>query len=208
MKKNNLFLIATLLALSGLYGAQICYADDWQYFQQSDPLTNQNFSFAQSPRPDRNLFDNIKLKIVCKQNQLMAVVEAESLIESQNSPFVFEYQIDQTDPVKLTFTTFPDSKRKGYNTESAKRIADDLLTGQKVFIRINTLIKKVLSAEILIDQARPAIDKVFTDCGLSDNAILDSAYSLEQFTQDFAKLKPEQQASILAKLKKLMLEQP
>ena len=205
---RNVFFTLTLLM--ALLSATHCYADNWHYQQQSDPLTNQNFSWAQSPRPDRNLYDNIKLQIVCKQQQLQAVVEAESLIESQNSPFVLDYQIDQGDPVKLTFTTFADSKRRGYTNEAAKRIADDLLAGKKVLIHIYTLIKKVLSAEMLLDDAQPAISKVFADCGLAGNTdgAVAMAYGLGQFEQDFAKLNPQQQQQVLAKIKKMMTELP
>jgi len=196
--------------LLALLASVPCYADGWHYQQLSDPLTNQSYSLAQSPRPDRNLYDNIKLQIVCKQQQLQAVVEAESLIESQNSPFVLDYQIDQSDPVKLTFSTFADSKRRGYTNENAKRIADDLLAGKKVFVRIYTLIKKVLSAEMLLDDAQPAIDKVFADCGMvgNPNGAGANAYSLGQFEQDFAKLNPQQQQQVLAKIKKMMTELP
>lgn len=204
---GGFFSLTLWVALSG---ASHCYADGWHYQQLSDPLTNQSYSLAQSPRPDRNLYDNIKLQIVCKQQQLQAVVEAESLIESQNSPFVVDYQIDQGDAVKLTFTTFADAKRRGYTNEDAKRIADDLLAGKKVFVRIYTLIKKVLSAEMLLDDAQPAIAKVFADCGVAANTNGNAAmaYGLGQFEQDFAKLNPQQQLQVLAKIKKIMMELP
>ncbi|GAB6141505.1 hypothetical protein JCM14076_22340 [Methylosoma difficile] len=195
------------LALSSFLALPSQAADSWSYQQQSDPLTNQSYSYAQSPRPDRSLYDNIKLQIVCKQQQLQVVVETESLIASQNSPFVVEYQIDQQPALKMNLTTFADSKRKGFNQENAKAFADSLLTGQKIFIRINTLIKKTLSSEMLLTDAAPAIGKVLGDCGLSA-ATASTPYSLAEFEQAFAKLPPEQQQNILVKLKKIITEGP
>jgi branched-chain amino acid transport system ATP-binding protein len=55
-----------------------------------------------------------------------------------------EYQIDKKTPVTVQMKTFPDSKRKGYSNESAKRMADDMLTGQAIFIRVTTMIDKEL----------------------------------------------------------------
>jgi len=38
----------------------------WSYHQENDNLTNQTYSFAQSPLPRPGLYDNIMLEIVCK----------------------------------------------------------------------------------------------------------------------------------------------
>ena len=119
----------------------------WSYHQESDSLTNQTYSFAQSPLPRPGLYDNIMLEIVCKENKLQAVIDADDLIASQNSSFDLEYQIDKKSPVPVPMKTFPDSKRKGYTIEFAKRIADDMLTGQAIFIRVNTMIRTVLSVQ-------------------------------------------------------------
>jgi hypothetical protein len=202
------YFLSTTLAFAALTALQTSSADTWSYQQQSDPLTNQSYSYAQSPRPDRTLYDNIKLQIVCKQQQLQTVVEAESLIASQNSPFVLVYQIDQQAPVKITLTTFADSKRKGYNNADAKRLANQLRSGQKIFIRINTLINDELSSEMLLADATPAINKVLTDCGLSIHPTETDAYSLAEFEQAFTKLTAEQQQQVLSKIKKIITELP
>jgi hypothetical protein len=104
--------------------------------------------------------------------------------------------------------TFPDSKRKGYSEEFAKRIADDLLTGQAIFIRVKTMIKKLLSSSISLENAAEPIKHVLADCGFSssDNLTSQSVYSLAEFEQDFNKLSLEQQQQVLAKIKKIMTE--
>ena len=112
----------------------------WSYHQESDSLTNQTYSFAKSPLPRPGLYDNIMLEIVCKEKKLQAVIDADDLIASQGSRFDMEYQIDKKTPVTVPMKTFPDSKRKGYSEEFAKHIAEDLLTGQAIFIRVNTMI--------------------------------------------------------------------
>jgi len=180
----------------------------WSYHQQSDSLTNQTYSFAQSPLPRPGLYDNIMLEIVCKENKLQAVIQADDLIASQGSSFNLEYQIDKKPSVTVQMKTFPDSKRKGYSYESAKRIADDMLTGQAIFIRVNTMIRTVLSSSMPLDTAAEPIKHVFADCGLSSssNATSEPAYSLTDFEQEFSKLSLEQQQQVLAKVKKIMME--
>lgn len=185
------------------------FADNtWSYHQESDRLTNRMYSFAQSPMPRPGIYDNMRLGIVCKENKLQAVIEAENLIASQGSNFDLEYQIDEKTPVTLQMKTFPDSKRKGYTEEFAKRMTDDLLTGQAIFIRVKTMIRKVLSSSFSLDNAAEPIKHVLADCGLSasDNVTSEPAYSLTEFEQEFSKLSLEQQQQVLVKIKKMMLE--
>ena len=180
----------------------------WSYHQESDRLTNRTYSFAQSPVPRRGMDDNIRLGIVCKENKLQAVIETDDLIASQGSIFGLEYQIDKKTPVTVQMKTFPDSKRKGYSDEFAKRIADDMLTGKDIFIRVNTMIRTVLSSSMPLDNAAEPIKHVLADCGLSssDNLTNQSVYSLAEFEQDFNKLSLEQQQQVLAKIKKIVAE--
>ena len=180
----------------------------WSYHQESDSLTNQTYSFAKSPLPRPGLYDNIMLEIVCKDNKLQAVIEAEDLIASPGSSFDMEYQIDKKTPVTVQMKTFPDSKRKGYSDEFAKRMADDLLTGQAIFIRVNTMIKTVLSSSMPLNNAAEPIKQVLADCGFnaSNNVTSEPAYSLTGFEQEFSKLSLEQQQQVLAKIQKIMLE--
>ena len=180
----------------------------WSYHQESNSLTNQTYSFAQSPLPRPGLYDDMMLEIVCKENKLQAVIETDDLIASQGSIFGLEYQIDKKTPVTVQMKTFPDSKRKGYSDEFSKRIADDMLTGQAIFIRVNTMIRTVLSSSIPLDNAADPIRRVLADCGLSSssNITTEPAYSLTEFEQEFSKLSLEQQQQVLAKIKKIMLE--
>ena len=180
----------------------------WSYHQEIDRLTNRTYSFAQSPIPRRGMDDYIRLGIVCKENKLQAVIEAENLIASQGSSFEIEYQIDEKTPFTVQMKTFPDSKRKGYTDEFAKHLAEDLLTGQAIFIRVKTMIKKLLSSSISLENAAEPIKHVLSDCSLgsSDNLTSQSVYSLAEFEQDFNKLSLEQRQQVLAKIKKIVTE--
>jgi hypothetical protein len=211
MKHRHFLKQSTLTTLIGvlIIPPLNAWADNnWSYQQKSDSLTNQTFSLAQSPLPRPGLYDDMMLEIVCQGNKLQAVIEADDLIASQGSRFDLEYQIDKKTPVKIQMKTFADSKRKGFTEEFAKRMADDLLTGQAVFIRINTMLRTVLSSSIPLDNTDEPIKKVFADCGLSisDNNTSESTYSLSEFKQDFNKLSLEQQQHVLAKIKKILLE--
>lgn len=180
--------------------------DSWSYRQEIDRLNNRSYSLALSPLPPRGLYDNIRLQIACKDNTLQAVIDADSLIASQGSTFDVEYQIDKKPAVKIQMQTFKDTKRKGYTTENARRIIDDILSGQSVFIRVNTMIRKVLSAAIPLKDAAEPVKRVAADCGLSlsGGPAEASGYSLSQFEQDFAKLTPAQQQQVLDKIKHII----
>lgn len=197
-----------MLALLMLSPLSVSADNAWSYRQENDRLTNRSYSYALSPLPPRGLYDNIRLEVVCKDNALQVVIDADSLIASQGSAFDFEYQIDKNPPVTLPMKTFKDNKRRGYTEEQAKRIAADLLTGQSVFIRVNTMIRTVLSAAMPLENAAEPIKHVASDCGLSlsGNTSGESAYSLSEFEQEFGKLPAEQQQQVLGKIKQIIME--
>ena len=183
-------------------------ANTWEYHQEIDRSSNTSYSFALSPIPSRGLYDNLRLEITCKDKALQVIINADSLIASQDSLFAIEYQIDKNSPVTLQMKTFKDSKRRGYNEEQAKPMIDGLLTGKTVFIRINTLIRTVLSAAMPLEKADQPIKQVMADCGLSlsNNTTVEPAYSLTKFEQEFSKLPAEQQQQVLTKIQKIILE--
>jgi hypothetical protein len=197
-----------ILALLIFYSFNVLAVEDWSYNQDRDSSTNVTYSVARSPLPRSDLYDNIRLELVCKENKLQVVIDADSLITSQDKTFNLEYQIDKTPAVTVQMRTFKDSKRSAYSEEYAKRIANDILTGQAIFIRINTLIGKVLSGSIPLANASTPIKQVFADCGieLSDNTASGTAYSLANFEQTFNKLSTDQQQQVLNKIQKIMLE--
>ncbi|MDD2801637.1 MAG: hypothetical protein PHE96_09285 [Methylococcales bacterium] len=182
--------------------------NDWSYVQEKDRLTNRNYSVVISPLPRRDLYDNMRLEVMCKDNALQVTVESTSLITSQGSRFDVEYQIDQKPPVKLPMTAYKESKRRGYNIEQAQAIVADMLSGQAIFLRVNTLIRKVLLASIPLGDAAKPLTQVLADCGIaaSGNSAVEKSYSLEAFQQDFAKLNAEQQQQLLDKIRKLLTE--
>lgn len=184
-------------------------ANAWVYQQENDRLNNQTYSVALSPMPRRDLYDELKLEIICRENALQVAIDADSLIASQGSQFELEYQIDKQAPVTIQMRTFPDSKRRGYTNESAKLMIDAILTGRDaVFIRVKTMIRDVLSGSIPLQDAIKPVQQVLSDCGMSASTSADSepAYSLTDFERDFNKLSSSQQQQALSHIKKIMTD--
>jgi len=187
----------------------IAKADNvWSYHQEIDNLTNQSFSYAQSPLPLPGLYDYLKLELVCKGNTLQATIAANDLITSQSKRFNVDYQIDKMPAITIAMKTLPDSKRKGYTEEFAKKLAEDLLTGQTLFIHVNTIIRTVLSSSMPLTNADLTIKQVLADCNLSaTNSKTSSAtYSVSEFEQSFNQLPLDKQQRVLAELKKIMAD--
>jgi hypothetical protein len=197
-----------VFALLFLCSFDVFAENAWSYHQEIDRENNKTYSFALSPIPARGLYDNMRLEITCKDNVLQVIMSADSLIASQDSNFDFEYQIDKKPPFTLQMKTFKDSKRKGYAQTQSLQIVDDLLAGKVVFIRVNTLIRTVLSASFPLDNAKEPIKHVVSDCGLNvtDRSVDESDYSLAEFEQEFNKLSTEQQQQVLGQIKHIIFE--
>lgn len=180
----------------------------WSYHQDRDRLTNQPYSFAKSPLPSSARYEPIRLEVACKENNLQFVIDASSLIASQGRSFDVEYQVDKNPPVTISMKIFADSKRRGYTEEHAREIIDAILTGQSIFIRVNTMLRQVLSAAIDLEGADQPVQQVLADCGVevSDKADGGAAYSWAEFEQDFNRLSSAQQQEVLGKIKKIMRE--
>ncbi len=207
MKRFNFSTRMILAFLSTL--PIIAKADNvWSYHQEVDKLSNQSFSYAQSPLPMPGLYDYLKLKLVCKGNNLQATIEANNLITSQSKRFNVDYQIDKMPAITIAMKTFPDSKRKGYTEEFAKKLAEDLLTGQTLFIHVNTMIRTVLSSSMPLTNAELTIKQVLADCKLStvNDKTATATYSLNEFEQSLSQLPLDKQQRVLAEVKKIMAD--
>jgi hypothetical protein len=205
MNRLNFSRHLLLVLLTGL--PLIAKADNvWSYHQEIDRLTNQSYSYAESPLPLPGLYDYLRLELVCKDNTLKATIEANDLITSQSSRFKMDYQIDKMPAIAIAMKTFPDSKRKGYTEEFAKKLAEDLLTGQTLFIHVNTIIRTVLSSSIPLTNADLTIKQVLADCNLSaSNDKADTTpYSLTEFEINLSQLPLDKRQRVLAELKKIM----
>jgi len=184
-------------------------ANTWSYRQENDRLNNQTYSVALSPMPRRDLYDELKLEIICRDKHLQVAINADSLIASQGSQFDVEYQIDKQAPVTIKMRTFPDSKRRGYTNDEAKQLVDAILTGRdSVFIRVKTMIRETLSGAIPLQDAAQAVQQVLSDCGMAVPADAGSepAYSLADFVRDFNQLTPAQQQPVLERIKKILTD--
>ena len=205
------WLIASCIGWQWVYFASVSLAETlqersvWAYHKEWDKLNNLNFSFVRSPMPKLGPYDNIRLEIVCKNNKLQLVAETGGLITSQNREFGFEYQIDKNPPVLIKLRTFKDSKSRGYTEEQIERIVGEIISGQSIFVRINTIISTVLTADITLKGASEPIQQVLSDCGVVfGEKPVEKAYSLTEFEQDFSESSPEQQRKVLSQIKQIM----
>lgn len=203
-KSTSRIILALLIALP----IDALAAGGWSYQQERDRLTNQSYSYARSPLPSSAQYELIRLEVACKENKLQFVVDSNSLIASQGRSFDVEYQVDKKPPATISMKTFSDSKRRGYTEEHAREIIVDILSGQSIFIRVNTMIKQVLTAAITLEGAGQPIQQVLADCGVgaSEKNEGEAAYSWAEFEQDFKKLSSAQQQEVLGKIKKIMQE--
>lgn len=189
----------------GLLLKQASADNAWRFLQENDALNNRVISSAHAPRPQSGVYDNIKLTVVCSDNKLRVELSSDVLIASQGSLFDVEYQIDKTAPVKVRMRAFPDSKRKGYTEEFAKSILDGMLQGQTLLLKVNTMIGKVLSAGIALQDSSGALNQVINACADAAPQAA-SAYSFENFQQEFTALSAERQQQALQKMRVLMQE--
>jgi len=184
-------------------------ANTWSYRQQTDRTSNQTYSIAQSPIPRLDLYDELKLAVICKDGKLQAQLEAASISASQGSKFELEYQIDKQPSVNIPMRAFSDSKRRGYTDIEANRMVADMLSGHEaIVLRVKTMIKKVLSASIHLPDAEQPIQQVLSDCGTTPTQPKQTEFSLADFGQAFNKLSKEQQQQVLQQLKKILMELP
>ena len=198
-----------MFALCLCHAGNLVWADNsWTFQQENDRLNNQVVSTAQSPRPRIDLYDNIKLALVCRDNKLQMVLNSDVLIASQNSPFEVEYQIDKNPPLKVMLQTFPDSKRKGFLDKQVDTLVSSILTGETLFLKVNTMIRKVLTAAIPLEGADAAINKVLAECqGAANKApVAVPDYTYDKFQQELQRLTPEQQQKLLLKFQALLRE--
>lgn len=176
--------------------------NSWTYLQEWDKLSNDQYTLARSPLPQRGMYDRLRMDIVCKENKLQLVLDANSLLASKGRAFEFEYQIDKRTPVIITMLGSSD-KRHGYTDENVDKIVQDILNGQSMFIRANTMIRTVLSSLVPLEGAEKPIQQVLVDCGLTlpGKGSEQSAYSLADFEQDFKSLTSQQQGRLLEQIK-------
>lgn len=216
MNRTDLKKFLQTLSLMALvqYGGNSLADNTWNYLHETDRLTNLSYSYALSPLPRRDLYDDIRLEVACKNKTLHVNVNTENLIASQGRKFDVSYQVDKSPLVSLQMKTFPDSKRKGYTDEQATSMIRDLLAGKEsVFLRITTITKKVLAGSISLAGAEQPIQRVLADCGVdlgvaetTGKTTNENAYDLAAFEKDFQQLSADKKKQLLKQIKQWLAE--
>ncbi len=205
---TRIFLVFLIASPATVSAETIQEMSTWTYRKVWDKMNNLNYSLARSPLPKRGLYDNLRLDIVCKDSKLQFVLDSTSLITSRGRSFAFEYQVDKKDPVTISMKTYKDTKRRGYTDKNVERIAEEILSGQSIFIRVHTLLTTVLSSLIPTKDALQPIQQVLSDCGIqwADMKLVQPPYTLADFERAIKTLSPDQQREVLGKIKKIMKE--
>ncbi len=195
-----------LLLLHVSFAPAAVSAESWQYHQDLDRLSNEAYSSVTSPTLPRGLYDDLKVTIMCRQQSLQVIIDSDSFIASQDSQFEMEEQLDKQAPFTLIMRTFPYSKRKGVNTTEAKALLDGMLVSQdKLYIRVKTMLKDVLAATFPLNNAHQALEKIMSDCPTpSSSGTTEATFSVHDFEHALKQLSPDQQQHVLNAIKTLL----
>lgn len=183
-------------------------AAPWQYHQESEALTDKQYSYAVGIRFNYEYNNNFTVSFYCQEGKVWFRMHADTLIAPKGEEFQFSYRVDKREARQLSMRTFSNANQSGYTYENVRRIAKDILGGNSMFVRAVTLDNDYLEAKINLVGSDRAIRKVFSDCGVNmDSTSVTSpktTYSLNDFTTSFKKLMPAQKEKVLNDLRQIM----
>lgn len=182
-------------------------AAQWMYKQDSEKLTDKQYSFAAGFAFDYQFNNDFTVSFQCTEGKVRFEIDVDTLINSKSEEFPFAYRVDKREPRKMSMRTYSNQNQGGFTYDNVKQIARDILGGNRMFVRAVTWNNDYLEAQISLSGSDSAIRRVFADCGESLDASSTSTkadYSLDDFTTNFKKLTPGQQQKILKDLERIM----
>ena len=195
-------MVALLLSVPGVSAAA-----SWMYKQDSEKLTDKQYSFAAGFAFDYKYNNDFTVSFQCTESKIRFEIDVDTLINSKGDEFPFAYRVDKRDSRQITMRTYSNQNQGGYTYSDVKRIAKDILGGSKMFVRAVTWDNDYLEAQISLFRSDSAIRRVFSDCGESldaSQADSKSIYSLNKFNSSFKKLTPARQKKMLEELERMM----
>ena len=182
---------------------------EWRYHKDKDKLTDEEYSFAYGYSSKYKYNNDFTVSFLCQGGQVRFEIDADTLIKSKNKPFVFTYRIDSKPAQAIEMKTFSNQGEGGYTYDDAETVANDILGGNRMFVRAITWNNDYLETTISLAESDHNIKKVFSDCGqsLTENPEPSKTeYTFSQFEKDFKKLSVKKQKEILVLLKKKVAE--
>jgi len=205
---EKLSIIITIILVSiGILVSANAHAFRWMYKQDSEELTDKQYSFAAGFARHYKYNNNFTVSFDCTGGKIRFKINADTLITSKGEEFTFAYRVDKRESRQLILRTFSNNNQGGYTYDNVRRIAQDILGGNEMFVRVITWDNDYLEARISLERSDSAIRKVFSDCGMNLDLSAPSpksSYSLNDFTASFRKLTPAQQEKVLKELQELM----
>ncbi len=195
------------LLVAGLIVSGTASATKWIYKQDSEALTDKQYSFAAGFAFDYEYNNDFTVSFQCTEGKVRFEINADTLITSKGKDFPFAYRVDKRESRQISMRTFSNENQGGYTYDNVKRIARDILGGSQMFVRAVAWDNDYLEAQISLSGSDSAIRNVFRDCGesLDSGASAKKAdYSLNDFTSSFKKLTPAQQNKVLEQIKSIM----
>ena len=182
-------------------------ANSWVYKQDSEKLTDKQYSYAFGYASDYEYNNDFTVSFQCSDGKVRFEINVDKMIESKGKEFSFAYRVDYHKAREITLRTFSNNSEGGYTYDNVQQIAQDMIGGNKMFVRAITWNNNYLEANIYLAGADSAIRKVFSDCGVSLDSTTKSpksSYSLNDFTKKFKKLTPANQQKVLNDLQELI----
>ena len=179
----------------------------WIYKAGADDLTDEQYSFAAGYDFDYKYNNDFTATFSCNDGRVRFGVDVDTLVTSKSESFQIVFRVDRREPVQKTMKTYSNSNTGGYTYDQVEEIAKEILGGSKMFVRAVTWNNEYLEGNISLGGSDAAIQRVFTDCGVSLDAVdkpSSNAYSFADFQSDLAKLTPHKQQELLGELDQLM----
>lgn len=199
-----------LLALIPCFSLSLLANDtmDWRYATIKNKFDDSISTTAWSYTSNYQYHNDFTVGFRCAQKQLYFEIDVGTFITGKGEPFDFQYRVDNKKPKTIKLRTFTHTNNGGNTYESPKKIAKDIIGGQKMVVRAIGWSNEFFEAEISLSGADKAIRRVFQDCLAQfveeQQPLPEDSYTLTDFLNDFKKLTPKLQKHILKGIKNLM----
>ncbi|MGF1543700.1 MAG: hypothetical protein ACFB00_04225 [Parvularculaceae bacterium] len=157
-------LIAATAAALGLAAAPAS-ASGWTYVKTADRLTNESFAIAEGAPVRRRGDDDFRVRFECRGGDDFVFA-----LKTRGAPlggrsFKIEYRIDAGDDRGFRLRPYANARDGGLNRYEAATLANELLLGNNVFVRVTGPGKESLEAEFSLRDAAGPIAKAAAACG-------------------------------------------
>lgn len=143
-----------------------CFGATWKYTSSSDELTDEVTTSALAFDFSYKYSYDFTIGFQCTNNKVRFIVGVDTLIEVKGDEFNFSYRVDKRPANSLRMNVYSNDNQGGYTINHAKTVAENILGGNSIFVRVITWNNDYLETTIRLDGSDAVIKKVFNDCGV------------------------------------------